>query len=287
MFDGWNAQRTMNFTIPDYIYPVTVQGSAPIESGQVLGLGFYIGPSITFTATTTSTSAVVAVPDTTGLQLGLKLSGTGVPVGSTILAISTNVSVTISNPATASGTVSIATLPDFQGPRPTAIVRANLVYQATSGPPTRLPLSPISAEEWANISTLQLTPINVTTVYYYEPTYPCGILWCWPPLNGNSIEVFTWGFLTPPVALTSTITLPPGYQDTIVFTLADRMWPMCTLDILVHKNTRVELRGDAKRARDAVKKLNAPMPRLRSDFGPSGAGTPACDWTLLLTGIPY
>lgn len=289
LFDNWNSKRTMNYTTPDYVYPVLRTGSAAIESGQVYGLGFYVGPSVTFTGTTTSTQTLVAVPNTVGLQLGMYIAGTGVPSNTYIVSIVQGVSITMNNPASTSGTVSIATMPDWQGPRPTAILRANLVYQAVSGPPTRLPLSPVSSEEWANISVLQLTPINVTTVYYYEPSFPCGIFWAWPPLNANSIEMFTWGFLTPPTDLTTQIDLPPGYQDAMIYTLAERLWPMCTNEIAIQRVSLLNLRGDAHRARQDVKRLNAPMPRLRCDFGPGGntGQTPACDWTLLLTGIPY
>ena len=290
LFDSWNAQRTMQYTLPDYVYPVTQQGSAAIESGQVLGLGFFVGPSISFTGTTTIGSNLIGGLEglNIGLQLGMKIAGTGIPTGTYVTKISDS-SVAISQNATASGQATFATLPDFQGPRPSAIVRANLVYTVTPGAPTRIPLSPISASEWANISVLQLTPINVTTVYYYEPASPCGILWCWPPLNGNSIELFTWGFLTPPATPDTQMLLPTGYQDAMVFTLAERLWPLCTIQIAAQRVSLLNLRGDAYRARESVRRINAPMPRLRNDFGTGGGGhqTPACDWTLLLAGVPY
>lgn len=223
LFDGYNAQRTMNFTIPDYIYPVTGVGHATIESGQVFGCGFEIGP----------------------------------------------------------------TALDFVGPRPTAIVRCNLLFTASS-PSTRVPISPVSAEEWASISTIQLTPINVATVYYYEPRFPNGVLWVWPPLNGNSIEIFTWGFLTPPSTLNAPYSAPPGYAELIVFELAKRLWPMVTKDIAIHRVTWGQLCGQAAAAKASVRALNAPMPRLASDFGGGrGSSVGECSWSLLLTGVPY
>jgi hypothetical protein len=299
MFDGWNTRRTMNYTVPDYVYPVTGQGNAAIESGQINGLGFYIGPSFTIAAGgTTSGINLVAFSGTSnliaGLRPGMSLSGNAISPGTTITDVFPDFSpgvqlLQISQVATQTGTNDVIVTADFVGPRPTAIIRANLVYQATSGPPTRIPLSPVSAEEWASINVLQLTPINVTTVFYYEPAWPFGIIWCWPPLNANSLEFFTYGFLNPPITVSDPMQYPPGYQDAIIFTLAERLWPMCTLDVLVHKYPLALLRTDAYKARVELRNLNKPMPRMRNDMGTGGMSRNAgvCDWTLLLTGVPY
>ena len=162
------------------------------------------------------------------------------------------------------------------------------MYSALSGPPARIPLTPLSAEQWASIPVLQLTPISVTTSFYYEPAIPFGILWCWPPLNSNSIELFTWGFLTPPAALTDLMTFPPGYEDAIIFTLAARIWPQLTNSVLINKYPLTMLRADAKIAFDRVKKLNAPQPKMRNDFVSRSYGTAgSADWSLLFAGLPY
>lgn len=285
-FDALNAQRTNAFTIPDYIYDVS--GNNGINGIYGQNVQFTIGPSFTFTGTLTSTATTVAVTDTSTLVIGMPLSGTGIPSGAYIAAITPS-SIELSAAATSSGAQTITVTPSFAGPRPEQIVRMNL-YMTSVSPtqPTRIPIAPVSAEEWANIAVIQITAINVTTVYWYNPTFPQGTISVWPPLNGNSLEIFTWGFLTPPTALTSNINLPPGYQDLIVWELAKRLYNMTTLDVLVHKASLQWITGQACIARDRVRAVNAPRPRMANDFGPLGRGTaPECDWSLLLTGVPY
>ena len=287
MYDGWNAERTLNFTVPDYIYSISTSKSLNGIYGQ--NIQWTVGPVFTFTGDTHS-STTITTQYTNGLIIGMYLTGTGIPANTYITAISTGVSITISAAATASAIgVTFTITPSFTGPRPEAILRMNL-YMTSVSPtsPTRIPLSPISAEEFANISVLALTAINVTTVFYYDPQMPQGVINVWPPLNGNSLEFFTWGFLNPPATLSSTYFAPPGYQDAIVYTLAQRLYHLCTNDVMVHKVPHQWLCGQAAIARAKIKAVNAPMPRIVNDF--SGGGHPGvgvCDWNLLLTGIPY
>lgn len=56
--------------------------------------------------TTTNTSNVVAVADTTGIVAGDTIIGSGIPSGSIVLSIVANTSVTISQAATASASIS-------------------------------------------------------------------------------------------------------------------------------------------------------------------------------------
>ena len=179
---------------------------------------------------------------------------------------------------------------DFVGPRPEAIARCNLyLTSASPSTPTRIPLSQLSMEEWTSIISPVLTPINVATVFAYDPQYPNGVLWVWPPLNGNSLEIFTWGYLTPPTSLATTFSAPPGYADVVIWDLARRLWPLCTKDMMPHKASHQWLCGQAAIARKSVMDVNRPSPRLATDFrgclGPQNHG--AADWQLLLTGVPY
>ncbi len=288
MFDGFNARRTMNYTEPDFIYPVTGPGTASLATGQILGMGYTIGQPFSFTGTTAIGSPVVLALNTQGVEINQAISGAGIPANTRVLSIVPGVSVTLNKNATAAATVPLTLTPDFSGVRPVAIARMNL-WMTTASPtsPTRIPLSPLSAEEWANIAVLQLTPISVTNVFYYEARFPFGVIWVWPPLNANSLEFFTWGQLTPPASLTQAYSAPPGYADVVVYELAKRMWPMVTKDMAVHKVTLQWLCGQAKIARDAVRAVNAPSPRLANDFQPGRPSVGVSDWTLLLEGVPY
>ena len=227
IFDTYNAQRTLQYTQPDYVFPVAGPGHGTTVGGQSFaGTGYQIGP-------------------------------------------------------TATDFVTLFT--------PQAIVRMNL-YMTSASPsqPTRIPLRQISMEEWMNIITLNITATSVTTVFAYDTQYPNGVIWVWPPLNGNSLEIFTWGFLTPPATLGSVIVLPPGFQDLIVWHLTQRLWPLCTQDIMPHKLPLQYINGQKVKAEALVKKLNAPSPRMTCNFkGGSTQKTGVSDWGLLLGGIPY
>lgn len=224
MFDSWNAERTLNYTMPDYVYPVTGPGHGTTGNNNSFG-------------------------------------GTGYQIGPTAV--------------------------DFVGPRPVAIARANLILTNVPNTPARIPLSQISMEEWMAIAVVQFTATNVTTTFAYDPQFPNGVIWIWPPLNGNSLEIFEWGQLTPPAALGSTYSAPPGYWDAIVWSLAARFWPLCTKDLMPKKFSLAYLTGNAKIARDKIKAVNAPMPRMGCDFRGNRSNVGTADLDLLLTGRPY
>jgi len=77
-------------------YAVTVQ--IPTITGATYTLA---------SATTTIGSAVVTMASTTGAQIGQLVTGTGIPTGAMIVAVNTNVSITLNVPATANGTVTL------------------------------------------------------------------------------------------------------------------------------------------------------------------------------------
>ena len=292
MFSGFNAKRTMQFTMPDYVFPIPGPGHGQTGNGQSFsGSGFQIGLPISFTATTTSASPILtAVSNVLAVQQGEAISGIGIPLGTTVVSVNPATStIVMSTPATANGTVTVTGTPDFVAPRPDVIVRVNL-YLTTANPsqPTRIPLRQISMEEWLNIPVIDLPPINVATTFAYDPQYPNGVLWVWPPLNGNSLEIFTWGQLAPPLSLSAAYSAPPGYAEVIIWELAKAMYGMATRDVWIHKMPFQYIAGQAAIAKAAVKAVNAPMPRLRNDFsGGSGGGANTSDWDLLLTGVPY
>ncbi len=286
IYDGYNAKRTMAFSIPDYVYPLgSITGLNGIYGPSVQ---FTIGPSFTVDVTLQSSTAVLCA-NTAGLIIGQYPTGTGIPSGAYITALVVNTGFTLSVAATVSGAQTLTIPPSFAGPRPEAIVRMNLFLTSVNPTqPTRIPLAPMSAEEWGAIPVVQFNAVNVATSFYYDPQYPQGVINVFPPLNGNALEIFTWGFLTPPTSLTATYSAPPGYAEVIIWNLARELWPLATHDVFVNKLPFQYICGQAAKARDAVKAVNAPMPKLRNDFGGSMTSNVAIsDLALLLTGSPY
>lgn len=70
---------------------------------------WYDSPVLVRSVTTVSASTTVTIGATTGLIVGMGVSGTGIPTGSTIVSLDTATTFTISQPATASGTVNMTT----------------------------------------------------------------------------------------------------------------------------------------------------------------------------------
>jgi hypothetical protein len=91
----WVNQNTNGFSIP------VIGNIDLVKSG---GGGLNLTPSVTFTGTVTSGSPTVTMTTTAGLVVGQPVSGTGIPAGTTITAITPGVSITLSQNATAAGT---------------------------------------------------------------------------------------------------------------------------------------------------------------------------------------
>jgi hypothetical protein len=213
LFDSWAAERTMGFSIPTYVYPVTGPGS---QSG---GNGYQLGP----------------------------------------------------------------TAADWVGPRPESIVRANLKMTSVGPQPVYLPIRMLSAEDWASLAIRQIPGINVTNLAYWDPQFPNGVFNVFPPLTGNAIELFCWQGFAAPATLATAYSAPAGYMDAVILSLADRLLPMCTKDVVIRPVNPIKLAGMAHAAREKVRLVNRPIPTLKSDFRggskPSGYYDPNVSWT--------
>lgn len=232
LFDEWQAQRAMGFSVPDYLYAVNGPGS------QSNGNGYLIGP----TAHTAPANP----------------------------------------PYTNAGGAN-----DFQGPRPTMIVRANCVMTNTGPQPVYIPMKAISAEEWASLSIRQIPAINVTSLFYYDPQFPNGVFNVFPPMQGNSIELFTSPVLFVPASLSTAYSAPPGYADAVVKSLAERLWPLVTKDMAPNKLPFATVAGYAENARLRIWTLNRPIPRLPGDFRSGSKPDGYYDSLVSWSGEPY
>lgn len=286
LFDSWAAERTMGFSIPQLEFNIQQPGS------QQGGNGYLIGPQVAFQGTTANTSKTITAIQNPELlvQVGEAISGTGIPALSTVASIvpGNAGSITLNNACTASGTVTITATPDLVTPsRPESIVRMNCVMLNQGPQPVYIQMHPLSAEEWAALAIRQIPGINVTNLFYYDPQYPNGVVNVFPPLIGNGIEIFTWLHLRNPQALTETYAAPPGYQDAVVWSLAERLWPMCTGQIAVNRVSHGFICNRAYEARQKVATVNRPIPTLKSDFQ-GGRSKPAgyYDSFVSYTGLP-
>lgn len=280
LFDGWAGDRNMGFSTPQYVYPVTGPGS------QQSGNGYLIGPLFPFTGTLTIGSAViVTAADTSQVTVGESITGTGIPASSTVVSV-TATTITISAVATANGAQALTARPDFVGPRPAAIVRANLVFVSGTAQPVYIHLIPLNTAEWASLAVRAITAIDVTNCFYYDPQYPNGVFNVFPPLSGNSIELFTNQFLGVPATLATPYSAPPAYKDAVIDSLAERLWSLCTNQVALNRNSQQWLAGQAYESRMKVQMLYRQTPRLASDFRSGGYGDGFYDSFVTDTGLP-
>lgn len=179
------------------------------------------------------------------------------------------------------------TAADWVGPRPTAIIRANLV-QTTVGPqPVYIPIKPISQEQWAALAIRQIPAVNITSVFWYDPQYPNGVFNVFPPLNGNSIEIFQWGVLSVPATLGTSYSGPPGYAAMVAAGLAERLYYLVPKMLMPEKGPYQLIASKAKYALDQLRRLNRPLNPLPNDFGGGGQPDGFYDSFVTYTGEPY
>lgn len=171
--------------------------------------------------------------------------------------------------------------PDFVGPRPVKVLKANLIFTSTN-PPSRVPIKIIPWEEYGDISVLKVNATGVTTTLYYEATFPNGIIHVWPPLNANSLELWQNGALVAPSTLATVVagTFAPGYENAIIYTLAERCAYLVTKE-MGPKNPKIA--AWALKARQRVRNANAGNPLAYTDFQNARphAGTTSGNLTLI------
>lgn len=84
------------------------------------------------------------------------------------------------------------------------------------------PLRPLSAEDWAALGNPTFASSSPSACYY-APAWPLGAFYFYPVLAAAvTIRVRTRTVLGA-IALTDTVSYPPGYQDALMLTLAERL----------------------------------------------------------------
>lgn len=119
------------------------------------------------------------------------------------------------------------------------------------------PLSILEArEDYAAIAikALQASP---SSYIFYDPVYPLGVVYPWPvPTSGYELHILTKEVLTTFAALSTSVLLPPEYEEALWTNLAVRL--CTTYQLPVDPN----LSALAKSARNTLRQANVQIPRL-------------------------
>lgn len=100
-------------------------------------------------------------------------------------------------------------------------------FQDTStDPDTEYPLSALTDDGYQGLVLKALTSV-LPTSYYYNPTYPSGTLTFWPVPTSSTLQgvIYASTAVTQFAGLTTTVSLPPGYERMIVKNLAVELAP--------------------------------------------------------------
>jgi hypothetical protein len=163
-----------------------------------------------------------------------------------------------------------------QAARPVSIRRANWVWTITTPTqPQRLPIRLIDESEWYNIIQLPIPGALMAVYMWYDPQEPVGVINLWPPVEpGNQIELYTWGQLTWPSTLSSTVTFAPGYWQATKLSLAEMLIALAPRFEFTKMNPDIaRLPALALAARNEIKRVNRVTPRLVSDMRRMQGGT--------------
>ena len=118
-------------------------------------------------------------------------------------------------------TIGVSGSPDFNTVRPQEILEGTYVRVGSIDYPLRIK----SMREYRKLAT-KSTASTPPRWLSYNPTYPNGTIYLWyEPNSTDSIYLISLKELGTFASLTTTVTLPPGYEDLLVYELALRLNP--------------------------------------------------------------
>jgi hypothetical protein len=170
---------------------------------------------------------------------------------------------------------------DFDTPRPIFISAADIIFP--TDPTVRYPIRIVLDEQqWMNITVQDISgaPPNVL---YYDGGYDINgwakiYLWYQPP-DGYTLELATWNQLPSFSSIDDIVTLPPGYEDMMVWNFALRVEGMYPLE----SKLLPQARQTARETLQAVITMNAKNPALSSEaarINSRGRRGPSYGWWL-------
>lgn len=145
---------------------------------------------------------------------------------------------------------------DLVTTRPVEIVQAWVVSSNTS-----VPVLMISDEEYGAI------PDKTATSTYpfkanYKASMPNGTIYYYPvPSTTGTMKLLTRTPLTAFTALTDTVSLPPGWEDTIAYNLAVRIAPEIPISV------PAEVLGMARETLAGIKRMNGRPMKAYTELG--------------------
>ncbi len=224
MLDQWSTQKMMLFATQEVIHELTTNQTAYTIGSTAASVG------ATFTGSITGTTLTVTAITSGAISVGQILSGTGITANTSITSYGTGTGgnstgaigtyfVQLSMPATGSITIT------GYSPRPMRINSAFVRLVTAISGTLDYRVTPISVEDYERIGLKSMNGAWPSVVYY-QPTEPLGVLNYWPnPNQAGEMHLFCDMILNQFQTLADTVTLPPGSNLAIRFSLAELLMP--------------------------------------------------------------
>lgn len=123
------------------------------------------------------------------------------------------------------------------------------------------PVELIDKDKWLSIPD-KTSDSDIPIYAYYEPTLTAGTLQLWPvPNAAYSLHIVTWTTLAELAALSTTITLPQGYERALAYNLAIEVAPE------YEKEPSASVQSIAMESKAAIKRANNLEMLMNSELG--------------------
>lgn len=172
------------------------------------------------------------------------------------------------------GSYTVGSSADVNVARPVFIDRVNFINTSTD-PDTEYPLRQLTEDAYAGIALKALTGV-FPQAWYYNPTYPTGTLTLWPVPTSATLQgaLYAPAAVAQFAALTTSVSLPPGYERMLVKNLALELLPSYS------RQPDPVLVAQAREAKETVKRVNRRPMDLSFDAGALGHGYGRRAWNI-------
>lgn len=141
-----------------------------------------------------------------------------------------------------------------------------LLRVETSTPALEYPLNILSRDEWSIVRMKEVAS-TIPTDCYISEGYPLHTIYLYPkPSASYKLVIYSQKLLSSILLLDDEISLPPGYEDALIYNLAIRLAPE------YGRQTPAEVGVIAADSKAALKRLNSQPNYLRCDNGISARG---------------
>ncbi|HEX5321492.1 MAG TPA: hypothetical protein VFW46_20210 [Stellaceae bacterium] len=115
---------------------------------------------------------------------------------------------------------------DINDTRPLRILDGPGTCYVTDSVGNRYPVAVLNQDQWNLIGNVALSASNIPLGLFYDPQFPLGQIKLYPiPNIGWTLTFDSWLQLSEFPALTTALSLPPGYVRAIKRNLAIELWP--------------------------------------------------------------